>query len=94
MEPELSDFVINVKTSDKFGAGTDANVFIQLVGEKGISDPIRLKHSQHVNKFERNQMDTFTFFNLPSVGKLKELIIWHDNSGKRFWIFSTESFKI
>lgn len=83
MEDVLCDYIVSVKTSDKFGAGTDANVCIQLVGEKGVSDAIPLKKSQHRNKFERNQVDKFIFLNMHSMGKLKEVVIWHDNSGMK-----------
>lgn len=43
-----------MKTGDIFGAGTDANVFITLTGEKGDSGERQLKDSNNINKFERN----------------------------------------
>ena len=35
-ETEKVSYKIEVKTSDKFGAGTDANVKLKLTGENGI----------------------------------------------------------
>lgn len=42
---------------DVFQAGTDANVFITLSGDKGDSGERKLaKSDTHTNKFERNQV--------------------------------------
>lgn len=80
----ITDYIINVKTSNRFGAGTDANIYVLLCGENNkYSDPILLKNSQNVNKFERNQMDQFIFHNQLSVGEIKAVKVWHDNSGKQ-----------
>jgi len=39
------------------GAGTDANVFIELYGDKGVIGQTRLDNA--INNFERNQRDEF-----------------------------------
>ena len=71
-----------VKTSDKRGCGTDANVSITMFGQNGSSDELKLKDSQtHRDKFERNQEDIFLFTML-SLGELVKLRIWHDNAGE------------
>ena len=50
-------YELTVHTSDVRGAGTDANVFITLFGERSTSGRLQLKKSQtHKNKFERNQV--------------------------------------
>ncbi len=78
---EKTSYTVAVKTSDKFASGTDANVFLQLFGRKGMSAPIQLKESiNHRNKFERNKSDVF-FYDQPSVGDIESVKIWHDNSG-------------
>lgn len=51
-----SEYVVRVKTGDKSGAGTDADVFVTLFGEKGDSGERELSSSEHINKFERNQV--------------------------------------
>ena len=53
--PEI-DYEVKVVTGDVFGAGTDANVFINLTGEFGDTGERQLKDSNNMNKFERNQV--------------------------------------
>lgn len=77
-------FQIAVKTSDKFGAGTDANVYVQLIGSQGTSPETQLKTSiNHRNKFERKHSDVFIFQDMQLLGELQQIKIWHDNSGNR-----------
>lgn len=50
-----------VVTSDKFGAGTDANVFIDIHGmAPGASTGRMVLDNKGVNDFERGQTNTFT----------------------------------
>ncbi|RMC16365.1 hypothetical protein DUI87_06692 [Hirundo rustica rustica] len=63
------------------GAGTDANVSLILFGEYGDSGTLPLKESNKSNKFERNQMDEFSFSEMLSLGDLCKVRIWHDNKG-------------
>lgn len=44
-------------TSDIKGAGTDAQVFLQIYGEKGKSDEIKLENNS--DSFEQAQLDRF-----------------------------------
>jgi hypothetical protein len=47
---------VRVNTGDEIGAGTDANVFITITGEKGDTGERQLKVSEtNKNKFERKQ---------------------------------------
>ena len=51
-----------MKTGDKRGCGTDANVFLLLFGETGSSGELPLKESKtNSDKFERGQTDVFSF---------------------------------
>ncbi|KAK7934244.1 hypothetical protein WMY93_005140 [Mugilogobius chulae] len=77
-------YEIKIFTSDVFGAGTDADVFIALYGQKGVST--QQKHLC-VNKrerrlyFERGAEDMF-IVELEDVGDVIEKIrIGHDNQG-------------
>lgn len=79
-----TDYIVKVKTSDRVAAGTDANVFVQLTGEEGVSQTLELKKSNKPNKFERNQLDEFKFLNVRVIGALKSLKVWHDNKGNIF----------
>ncbi|KAF6302998.1 lipoxygenase homology domains 1 [Rhinolophus ferrumequinum] len=78
---EKTSYTVLVKTSDILGAGTDANVFIIIFGENGDSGTLALKQSPNWNKFERNNMDTFSFPDMLSLGHLCKLRVWHDNKG-------------
>lgn len=44
-------------TSDVKGAGTDAQVFLQIYGERGKSDEIKLENNS--DSFEQAQLDKF-----------------------------------
>ena len=53
----MKTYVVDVFTGDKFLAGTNANVFINMFGEKGDSGERKLVKSEtHMDKFERNQV--------------------------------------
>ncbi|KAM8782294.1 lipoxygenase homology domain-containing protein 1 isoform 1-T1 [Rhynchonycteris naso] len=78
---EYTSYTVSVKTSDIFGAGTDANVFIIIFGENGDSGTLALKQSANWNKFERNNTDTFNFVDMLSLGHLCKLRVWHDSKG-------------
>ena len=68
-------------TSDKRGAGTDANVFIQLFGNNNDSGKHDLKFSKtNRNKFERGQTDAFEV-KCSDVGELRKIKIGHDGHG-------------
>merc|ERR1712013_485424 len=72
---------IEVRTGDKSGAGTDANVFIILFGDKCTTDKIILKDSKTNKKmFERDQVDVFTV-ECVEVGKIEKITVGHDNKG-------------
>lgn len=49
-------YEVTVFTGDMMGAGTDANVFINIYGENGDTGERPLKKSNHMNKFERGQV--------------------------------------
>ncbi|XP_065519706.1 lipoxygenase homology domain-containing protein 1 isoform X2 [Lathamus discolor] len=78
---EDTTYTLQVKTSDIGGAGTDANVSLILFGENGDSGTLPLKESNKSNKFERNQLDEFSFSDMLSLGDLCKVRIWHDNKG-------------
>lgn len=60
------------------GAGTDANVFIEMHGSKGSMGETRLDNAH--NNFERNMKDAFTI-KASDLGDIHTIIIRHDNSG-------------
>ena len=49
--------MVNVITGDVSGAGTDANVFLTIYGDKGDTGERKLHKSEtHRDKFERGQV--------------------------------------
>ena len=79
----VTDYKISVKTSNKAGAGTDANVFVLLFGTNGDSGVLHLEKSEtNRNPFETNKEDVFTVTGIPSLGEVSRLRVWHDNKGE------------
>ncbi|CAL8278491.1 unnamed protein product [Merluccius merluccius] len=78
---EITTYIINIKTSDIAGAGTDANVWLIIFGENGDTGTLTMKDSNKSNKFERKQLDTFRFSDIISLGDLSKVRLWHDNKG-------------
>ncbi|XP_048241483.1 lipoxygenase homology domain-containing protein 1-like isoform X2 [Haliotis rufescens] len=74
------EYTVKIFTGDVFGAGTDANVFVNLYGENGDSGERHMKESSKMNKFEKNQEDVFKVKAI-DLGKLTKLKIHHDNKG-------------
>jgi len=71
-------YKITVYTSDVKWAGTDANVSIELRGDKSNSGLRKLASSK--NDFERGAIDEF-FVEAPDLGALLAVDIGHDNRG-------------
>ena len=76
--PFFFELIVTPISGDRRGAGTDANVFIQVYGDKGTTKEIPLDNPQ--NNFERAKTDMFGFES-PDLGTMKKLRVWHDNSG-------------
>nr|XP_014352351.1 PREDICTED: lipoxygenase homology domain-containing protein 1-like [Latimeria chalumnae] len=66
-------------TGDVRGAGTDANVFVTLFGEYGITPKVHLT-SKSRTAFEKNKTDVFRV-KTNNVGPLKKIRIEHDYTG-------------
>jgi hypothetical protein len=75
----LVQYKISVITGDRRGAGTDANVWIEITGDQGESNR-RPLDAPAVNLFERGQTDDFGI-EAVDLGELKKIRIGHDNSG-------------
>jgi enamine deaminase RidA (YjgF/YER057c/UK114 family) len=78
-------YSVEVYTGNKYGAGTDANVFVKLFGKYSESADIPLVTPQQQQGpardcFECNQKDVFEV-KAPLLLGLRKLRIWHDNTG-------------
>ncbi len=68
-------------TGNKFGAGTDSDVFCCLFGTHGDTGDRDLRKSQtHRNKFEKNNMDSF-ILEAVTLRELEKLKIGHNGKG-------------
>ncbi|KAI2661945.1 Lipoxygenase homology domain-containing protein 1 [Labeo rohita] len=83
-ELEENTYELHIFTGNMMGAGSDANVFINIYGENGDTGERPLRKSNHLNKFERGQEDMFSITAV-ELGPLKKLRIRHDNSHQSAW---------
>ena len=76
--PQRVGYSATFHTGVDSGAGTDSNVYIQLIGETGVSERIEVGNGK--DKFEKGSEDTFP---LPTkdVGNLVRIKVGHDNTG-------------
>ncbi|KAH3815018.1 hypothetical protein DPMN_143537 [Dreissena polymorpha] len=72
-------FEITVKTGDRLGAGTDANVFVILYGNGGSSDETKLDDLFR-NDFERGQTDVF-YIEDQQFETVTSLELWKGSAG-------------
>lgn len=81
---DTTSYRITVHTGDVKDAGTQSNVSVMLFGDKGKSSKLRLDKSETYNtKFCRDQLDIFTVYNIPQLGDLHKVQVWHDRTGPK-----------
>ena len=73
-------YEILVLTGMRNGAGTTADVCVDLIGLDGDSGPRRLQDPS-MERFQRSGMDTFLLATPYHLGELTTLNIWHNNAG-------------
>ena len=79
-EKTAATYVISVWTGDLSKAGTDANVYINLIGEDHRETGWVLLNTEDHDDFERGNLDQFEWV-LVNVGELQKVCVQHDNSG-------------
>jgi hypothetical protein len=78
---------LRITTADKDGAGTDANVIVQLIGSTGTTPPVFLDIGG-CQDFERGHTDFFDIF-AASVGNISMVRLAHDGTKTRpDWLVS------
>lgn len=76
-----TSYHLAVKTGEMAMAGTDANVYFQLIGDEGETEKIQLRQGGKAEKrFEKGRVDKFIVETV-DVGKVQKLRIGHDNNG-------------
>ncbi|XP_037228557.1 lipoxygenase homology domain-containing protein 1-like [Falco rusticolus] len=76
--PKINKYVVRVFTGDISGSGTDADVFINIFGEKGDTGVRKLDNDK--DNFEKGAEDKFTL-DAPNLGRLRKINIGHNNKG-------------
>ncbi len=77
-----------IETGDQNLAGTDSNVFLQLIGTQFQTDYVHLP-PQDIFAFESGSTDKFVL-DIPELGDLTRCCVQHDNSeGDSGWFVKT-----
>ncbi|XP_057644883.1 lipoxygenase homology domain-containing protein 1 isoform X3 [Chionomys nivalis] len=76
--PRGNKYEIRVYTGDVMGAGTDADVFINIFGEYGDTGERRLENEK--DNFEKGAEDKF-MLDAPDLGQLMKINVGHNNKG-------------
>ncbi|NP_001128338.1 polycystin family receptor for egg jelly precursor [Rattus norvegicus] len=74
-------YLVTIFTGSRWGSGTKANVFIQLMGTEGTSDAHCLTHP-YFQTLYRGSRNTFLLTTKNDLGDIHSIHVWHDNSGK------------
>ncbi|KAG5271756.1 hypothetical protein AALO_G00183680 [Alosa alosa] len=73
-------YLLNISTGHRRGASTSSQVTVTLLGTEGESEPHHLTDPDKP-VFERGGVDMFLLTTPFSLGELKSIRLWHDNSG-------------
>lgn len=60
----VNSYEVHVFTGTMWGAGTDANVYINIYGEIGDTGERRLRKSNNLNKFEKGEVSLVSVLNV------------------------------
>ena len=83
LQPQLVEYVLTLTTGTHGDAGTDASIFVQLIGDQGHSPriPLQLREEDlRTGGIVPGGTNKFTIA-APNVGNLQRLRIGHDNTG-------------
>ncbi|NXL62267.1 PKDRE protein, partial [Chordeiles acutipennis] len=73
-------FLVTLYTGSRWGAGTKADVFLQLIGQNGTSDVHCLRHPQFLS-FQQGSTDSFLLTTKEDLGDICSFRVWHNNKG-------------
>uniref|UniRef100_A0A670HPE7 Polycystin family receptor for egg jelly n=1 Tax=Podarcis muralis TaxID=64176 RepID=A0A670HPE7_PODMU len=74
-------YLVTIYTGSRLRSGTNADVFIELIGQNGASDVHHLKHPQFPGIFQEGSIDTFLLTTERDLGNICSLHIWRNNHG-------------
>ena len=80
-------YKVSIKTGYYSGSSTSSDVFIILIGSDGTSTPRKLCSSK-CQCFNKGETDVFILAFPYGFGKIKEIQVWHNNTGNSpGWFF-------
>ncbi|WAR22969.1 LOXH1-like protein [Mya arenaria] len=82
-EIPVREYVVQTQTGDGFGSGTEASVYVNIVGTLGDTGKRFLVHhleEEEEKKFQSGAMDTF-LVRAVDIGRLVQVVIGHDGKG-------------
>ncbi|XP_045690717.1 polycystic kidney disease and receptor for egg jelly-related protein [Phyllostomus hastatus] len=74
-------YLVTIFTGSRCGAGTRADVFVQLRGTVGASDVHCLSHP-HFKALYRGSINTFLLTTRSDLGDIRNIRVWHNNEGR------------
>uniref|UniRef100_A0A8B9F0Z9 Polycystin family receptor for egg jelly n=1 Tax=Amazona collaria TaxID=241587 RepID=A0A8B9F0Z9_9PSIT len=77
---DKASFLVTIYTGSRWGAGTTADVFLQLFGQNGMSDIHCLRHPQ-LPSFQKGSANCFLLTAKEDLGDVCSLRVWHNNKG-------------
>lgn len=75
-----TEYEIQVTTGNSIGAGTDAHVYMKIIGTRGTTTEHELVGDSK-DPFERGSKDTFLIRNVADVGEFKGIELKRDEAG-------------
>ncbi|KFP83547.1 Polycystic kidney disease and receptor for egg jelly-related protein, partial [Apaloderma vittatum] len=73
-------YLVTLYTGSRWGAGTTADVFLQLIGQNGTSDVHCLQH-HYFTSFQQGSSDCFLLTTKEDLGNILFFKVWHNNKG-------------
>ncbi|KAJ7329437.1 hypothetical protein JRQ81_015611 [Phrynocephalus forsythii] len=73
-------YLVTMYTGSRLGSGTTADIFLELIGQNGVSDVHHMKHPQYPT-FSRASIDTFLLTTKYDLGHILSIHVWHNTSG-------------
>ena len=83
-------YELKIKTGNRDDAGTDANIFAQIIGTKGNSAEVYLDNVGK-NDFEKGSEGVYLITVPDEIGEIEQINIRHDNTGNKAGWFLDEA---
>lgn len=76
---EIFEYTVVTRTGNKKGAGTDAKVYVTLLGANQPSEALLLEND--IRNFQRGREDSFKLYLDQNLGEIRNIVIEQDDSG-------------